>query len=176
VPLAVRFAHSAPREARAHEAFFRAPIEFEAAEDALVLPRELLAQPMPKGDEEVSRFLSRVAEEQLSRIAGNGIVARVQRAMGEDLSVPLRVADMARRLGLSERTLRRHLAAQATTFEALYDDARATVARHLMTRPGVAVAEAAYLTGFSDVRAFHRAFRRWAGTTPGAFRARPARG
>ena len=85
-------------------------------------------------------------------------------------------ASVARRLGVSERTLRRKLHSLGTSHREKRDRARYAVAEQLLARSNVTLAEIASRVGFSEVSAFSRAFRRWTGTTPGAFRRRRAVG
>jgi AraC-like DNA-binding protein len=71
---------------------------------------------------------------------------------------------------MSARTLQRRLAGEGLSFDGVLDELRRELAlRHLADRR-VAIAEVAYLLGFSEPSAFHRAFKRWTGTTPGAAR------
>jgi AraC-like DNA-binding protein len=77
---------------------------------------------------------------------------------------------IARRLGMSERTLHRRLAEQGESFQALATDARRDAAEALLKSDTRNVAEVAFLTGFGDQSAFTRAFKRWTGQTPAAFR------
>ena len=81
------------------------------------------------------------------------------------------LALVAKRLGLSPRTLRRRLAADGSSFSAVAADTRQELARRYVASPDVAITEVAFLLGYSEVSAFHRAFRRWTGSTPAAFRA-----
>jgi AraC-like DNA-binding protein len=73
-------------------------------------------------------------------------------------------AEVARRLGWSERTLARRLAAEGRTFQRVVDDVRFDVASSWL--PTRSVEEVSERLGFADVRSFQRAFRRWTGTTP----------
>ena len=78
---------------------------------------------------------------------------------------------MALRLKVSVRTLHRSLAAEGTSYRRLLDQLRLDIAeRHLMD-DRMSVAEVAFLVGFSELSAFHRAFKRWTGRTPVTFRA-----
>jgi AraC-like DNA-binding protein len=77
---------------------------------------------------------------------------------------------VARELAMSPRTLRRRLATEGLTFERVRDDVLAAIARDRLRDRRQSIAEVAYVLGFSDVRAFNRAFRRWAGVTPGEYR------
>jgi AraC-like DNA-binding protein len=81
-------------------------------------------------------------------------------------------SQIARRLAISERTLRRQLADHGETFQSIATRARRDAAESLLTTTGHSIADIAFLTGFSDQTAFTRAFKRWTGTTPAAFRDR----
>lgn len=80
------------------------------------------------------------------------------------------MAEVARALDTTTRTLRRWLAAEELTFESVRDEALLAIARDRLADPRSSMAEIAYLLGFSDLRAFHRAFKRWTGVTPGQYR------
>jgi AraC-like DNA-binding protein len=79
-------------------------------------------------------------------------------------------ATVAARLGLHPRTLSRRLAQRRTSFRALVDAERLTQARRLL-RAGGTVEHVAHTLGYSDGTAFARAFKRWTGSSPAAFRA-----
>ncbi|MFN9944969.1 MAG: helix-turn-helix transcriptional regulator, partial [bacterium] len=74
---------------------------------------------------------------------------------------------VARRLALGERTLQRRLREEGLTFRALVDDVRHECAKIQRATPEVSVAEVAYSLGFSSPSAFHHAYRRWTGASPG---------
>jgi AraC-like DNA-binding protein len=76
---------------------------------------------------------------------------------------------VAGELGLSARTLRRRLEAEGTSFQRLLDETRFALAEAYLARGPVSTPELAFMLGFSEASAFHRAFRRWTGTTPGAY-------
>ena len=101
----------------------------------------------------------------------------VRRAVERSLSdgVP-ELARIAASLGRSERGLRRALAAEGLPFRILVDGVRRDLAEGLLVNSDYALAEIAFLAGFSEQSALTRAFRRWHGQPPAAFRAenRPA--
>jgi AraC-like DNA-binding protein len=73
---------------------------------------------------------------------------------------------VARELGMSERSLQRHLRELGYTYAALADEVREATARLYLEQPDMALAEIGYLLGFADQSTFHRAFKRWTGCTP----------
>jgi len=81
-----------------------------------------------------------------------------------------RKGQVARQLGMSERTLQRHLAEHGQSFQALVNEVRRQVAESLLTATDNSLNEVAFLTGFADQSAFQRAFKSWTGSTPLGFR------
>lgn len=73
---------------------------------------------------------------------------------------------------LAERTLRRQLAAEGTGFRTLQDEVRSALAHELLVVAELSVAQNARRVGYLEVASFVHAFRRWSGSTPGAYRAR----
>ena len=81
-----------------------------------------------------------------------------------------RVGDVARALGMSQRSLSRHLSSDGQTFAGILDDLRLDLARHYLRDASLSVSEIAWLLGFQEVGAFTHAFKRWTGDTPSAMR------
>jgi AraC-like DNA-binding protein len=79
--------------------------------------------------------------------------------------------DASKALRLSERTLHRRLSVEGVTYSALLDGARFERSRRLMASPDLSIEEIAMACGFLDNSGFYRAFRRWTGLTPRAYRA-----
>lgn len=80
------------------------------------------------------------------------------------------MATIAKQLAMSERTLQRRLSANDLTFKQILESTQADLARNLLTQTDYPLSEVAFLTGFSEQSAFNRAFRRWADSTPSAYR------
>ena len=80
------------------------------------------------------------------------------------------VDTVARRLAVSSRTLQRRLRSEGTSFKAVVDDTRESLARHYLRRTQMTATEIAYLLGFDEATSFFRAFQRWTGTTPETLR------
>jgi AraC-like DNA-binding protein len=76
---------------------------------------------------------------------------------------------VAAQFSMSNRTLRRRLQEESTSFQELHDEVRTELASHSLTHEGRGIEEVASLVGFSDPSAFTKAFRRWTGQTPAEF-------
>ncbi len=174
-PDLVCFKHDPPPVRSAHEAYFGCPVVFGADRDALLLSHETLALPNQLGDDGISAFLISHLNAELEKVRPDaGLEDLVRQAVTRSLSegVP-KMGQIARRLGMSERTLQRRLAGEGISFQAIVETARQQLAEALLNQSSYTLSDVAFLTGFSEQSAFNRAFKRWAGTTPAAFRKEP---
>jgi AraC-like DNA-binding protein len=171
-PAEVRFAHRAPQDSRDHERFFGAPLRFAAGQNALVLPAALLGLPCRRNDPALLSLLDRYAADRLGGAPAVTFADRARAALSEDLqSGNVTAQRLAARLKVSVRTLHRGLAAERTSYRRLLDKLRLDLAERHLRDDRLSVAEVAFLAGFSELSAFHRAFKRWTGHTPATFRA-----
>jgi AraC-like DNA-binding protein len=171
-PVEVTFRHSAPADLSEHRRLFRAPIRFNSLANGLVLPRRLLDLPLLKSDPGLCTVLERHMGDMLERLPQTtSFSLRVRQLVARDLSTAAPNATAAaRKLHMSRRTLQRLLQAEGTSFTDLVDRLRQDLAMRYLREPAIAIAEVAFLLGFSEASAFHRAFKRWQGTTPAAYR------
>ena len=79
--------------------------------------------------------------------------------------------DVAQELGLTLHSLRRELRRDGQSVRGLVENAMCELACGLLATAETPIKEIAYRLGFSEPSAFHRAFKRWTGTTPAEFRA-----
>ncbi|MDQ3033302.1 MAG: AraC family transcriptional regulator, partial [Myxococcota bacterium] len=162
----IRFAHSAPRHARQVMETLRAPVVFDALDTAIVLARAPLDDvPRLASPKLHAYFMPIVAAEIAALQRQRTFADRVRDAIaahpsgtGGDV--------IAASFGITERTLRRRLAEHRTSFRALAEEQRASMALERIAHGGEPLSRIAYELGFSDASAFGRAFRRWHGTTP----------
>ena len=169
--MSVRFRHPAPSTIAPHRAHFRCSVRFDADADAIDFDADTIALETRLGDAGLSAFLLAELEQLRDRRAERSLAEQVRDAITDALceGVPDRQR-IARRLAMSERTLHRRLQEEGLAYRALVDQARRSTAEALLVLPDHTLAEVAFLTGFSDQSAFSRAFKRWSGQTPGAFR------
>lgn len=171
-PVEVLVRHSAPRRVAAHETWFGCPVRFGAELDAILYADETLARPNILGDEGISHYLTTHLDAELSEITREpALVTEAKAAIAQALSegVP-KMAEIARGLGLSARSLHRRLSEHELRFQTLTEETRRDLAEGLLRDESHSLAEIAFLTGFSDQSAFTRAFKRWVGTTPATYR------
>ena len=82
----------------------------------------------------------------------------------------LDIAQVAEHLHVSERTLRRQLASEATSFRSVLDEVRDLLARAYLARTELSTADIAHLLDYAETVSFRRAFMRWNGVTPSEYR------
>jgi AraC-like DNA-binding protein len=172
VPLAVDFSHAEPQDVSEHRRIFRAPLRFRRPRPALVLSRSVLDLPLAQADPGLLTVLEKRVRELISRLApGEGLLERIRRlVMGELSGGDPKVARLARELGMSARTLHRRLREAGTSFREVVDGLRQDLAVRYLAEERLAIAEVAYLLGFSEASAFHRSFKRWTSRTPADYR------
>jgi AraC-like DNA-binding protein len=172
IPLKVGFQYPQPEDVSAYHRLFRAPLEFEQPINFVIFDAALLDQPFPKANPGLFAVLDRYIIELLKKLPRQeNIVDSVR----QEISDGLRGGDagleaIALRLSIAPRTLQRKLKEAGTSHQELLDEMRRELSIHYLQERQMAVCEVAFLLGFSETSAFHRAFKRWTGTTPGEFR------
>lgn len=169
----VALTHAGTREIERYEAFFDCPVRFGANRNAIAIAAKMLDLPTRLGDPAVSRFLTEHLEAELGALETDG--ATFERTLAEHLSKALSdgipsAAAAARAVGMSERTLYRRLAETGLTYQGVLEKTQKSLAENLLSEDRFSIAEVAFLTGFSEQSSFTRAFKRWAGLAPGAYR------
>jgi AraC-like DNA-binding protein len=165
----VTFTHDAPAKPSPYEAFFGVPVRFSEPQDALRFPVALLDHPLRTA----SAPLVDLLDERMREIdtSGDPFLARVRRAIVERFDAgEVDLAHAASRLRMSARTLQRELGRRGVSHRALVDFVRRERAFLLLADGDLSLSEVASRVGFREPSGFFRAFRRWAGTSPQAFR------
>jgi AraC-like DNA-binding protein len=173
LPERVRLMHHRPRNAEFAKVF-GSNVEFGAAADDVTFSNNIRQSPVTSADPYLHKLLISYCEE---AIAYRPRIRSSFRSSVENAVVPLlphgkaRISEIARQLGVSQRTLTRRLSEEGLTFSELLNSLRSDLAnRHLADRD-LAISQIAWLLGYRDVGAFSHAFKRWTGKAPGKARA-----
>jgi AraC-like DNA-binding protein len=155
---------------------FGCPVRFEQADNRLVYPLdELRAAPRfanPRTAEQIEKFAATLAARAATPHAT--LREQVAKQARELLAAGLRAhgVTVARRLGMSARTLQRRLREEEATFRGVRDAVLREVVEALLSNPWLKLEAVALSVGFADVAAFSKAFKRWAGCAPAQYRKR----
>lgn len=169
-PLRVEFAFECEAPSPIYARHFRCPVRFGAIANRLTFDTHWLGTRLP-GFDRIGSFQLRAQLESLvgAPMRRPDLVETLWAAAQRD-GERLAQKALASRINVSERTLRRRLGKLDTSYRAIADDARYAKAKELLSRPETTVAEVAQAVGYSDARAFRRAFKRWSGDLPATFR------
>jgi len=161
-PIAVHFTHRAPRVRAEHEALLECCVRFGQPDTSVVIARGRLDCVPRSANARLHRFLDDHVTDELAALAPHAH-ERAQRLLARRLrderTLP-GLAEVARNLGMSDRTLRRRLADEGVSFRALRTAAQLDLAADLLASPHTSLGEIARACGFADASAFGRAWRR----------------
>ncbi len=171
-PDLVTFRHGPPRDGQLFDAFFGCRVEFGAEADGILFSEATLATENKLGDQALSEFLTTHLEAELENFKSEPSLVRstkdeIARTLSEGLP---KMADVARKLGLSVRSFHRRLADHGVSFQTLAEETRREIALGMLRDESCPFSEIAFLTGFSEQSAFNRAFKRWTNQTPANYR------
>lgn len=171
-PLRVALMRPRPTQcAKEFYRFFGAPVEFSAQRTEIVFDRGTLEQPLPYANPELARISDQTVIDYLARFDRHNIVMRVRAEIIEQLPSGLPSQQkIAASLHMSLRKLQRRLQEEDESFKGLLDSVRRDLATQYLETSHRSVGEIGYLLGFSEPANFARAFKRWVGMTPQAYR------
>lgn len=169
VPEVLRLAHARTKGAREISAYFGCAVEFGASVDEILFARSLSALPIVNADPFLNRLLVNLCEEAVAKrsISRGSIRTQVENAIA--VALPhgnARANAIAKSLGLSQRSLARHLTQEGTSFSQLLNGMRRDLASRYLKDETLSISEIAWLLGYHDIGAFSHAFKHWTGNTP----------
>lgn len=174
-PRAVSLRHAAASRIDSYHPLFGRNVRFQQEHDELVLDREHLTREHRNAEPSLASVLDQHLTSLLARAPADGgdgpFLERVDAALAAELEhgEPT-LAAVASRLHMSPRTLQRRLRDEGTSLSDRLDRTREALATRLLGEPTRSIGEVAFLLGFAEVSTFHRAFKRWTGLTPVAYR------
>jgi AraC-like DNA-binding protein len=145
-------------------------IAFGRAHNRLHFPRAMFDEPLPQADAHTLEMCIAQCDVLMQRYEQRrGITAVVRTKLFRDSGVFPTLPDVAAELDMHPRTLRRRLSEEGTSFRALLNEARSTVAVDLLCNVGLTVEEVSKRLGYTDTSTFCHAFKRWHGMPPSTY-------
>ena len=171
-PLQITFTHARNFGLREIHRILKCPVEFMQPTESWVLPNSVMQLPIVSEDSQLLRILEAHGDYLLSkRRTATGFRSVVEDQLLSVLSSGRVCAAMiAEQLGMSERSFRRQLAREGTSFSEVLDQLRQRLVRRYLKDERVSLQQIAWLLGYSEAGAFNHAFKRWTGTSPGRAR------
>jgi AraC-like DNA-binding protein len=177
VPTRVRLTHLRDNTRFEFAEFFGCDAEFGATVDEVAFAPSAKQMPIVSADPYLNKLLVTYCEEALSsRPKSSGSF----RSSVENAIVPLlphgkaRAGEIARRLGLSQRTFGRRLSLEGLTFSRILEGLRSDLAERYLADGDLSISQIAWLLGYQEVSALTHAFKRWTGKTPREVRSQTA--
>lgn len=171
------FPYPAPSHAQIYPLIFPGPIRFDAHGDGpkqarLWFDPSYLDLPIRRDEKALRQMLQRALPLQVLPYRRDRLLLRQAREILLHQPETLRNASaLARALGLSVRTLHRALKEEGVRLQTLKDEVRQERAREMLKRTQQPIKQIAAKVGFRSEQSFVRAFRKWTGSTPAAWRA-----
>ena len=171
-PLAVRLRRPPPADSAPYRDFFACAVDFGATEDSFVLARDDVDAALPTANRALAATFDVILAEQLAALDEADLAARCKSYLLEQLTSGAPAEnDLASAMGMSRRTLQRRLGELGLSYQQVLDETRHDLARRYLACAPESITEIAFLLGFSEQSAFCRAFKRWSGKSPTAYRA-----
>jgi AraC-like DNA-binding protein len=167
----VWFRHAHPLDTRVHDILFkRAVLVFGASRHAIVFPADRLDLPMRRSDPALHDLLVRSIDDQMMKLSTEMTMTQQVRAiLREDIAIHGSAEFVSEHMKMSQRTLCRRLTSEGTSFQRLLDEVRCGLALRHLIGERMSVSDTARRLGYSEANSFHRAFRRWFGTSPSEY-------
>jgi AraC-like DNA-binding protein len=169
VPKRIRLVHRRDGKYSELTDFLGSDVEFGANKDEASFAQASKDMPVVSADHYLNRLLIAYCEDALRRRpARRGPF----RSSVENAIVPLlphgkaRVDEVARRLGVSQRTLARRLSMERMSFSTVLERLKIDLADRYLADEGLSISQVAWLLGYQEVSSFTHAFKRWTSKTP----------
>lgn len=168
----VHLAYPEPPHAKFYKTSFATPvIKFNCEYSQVFLPANTLDAPVRSANPAEHVVFHQQCEEMLRTLDQvEDTTARVRRLLIQSAGQFLNITQIAELLHVSERTLRRRLDDEATSFKAILEEIKNLLATEYLTKTRLTVAEIAYLLDYAETGNFRRAFVRLNGVTPSDYR------
>ena len=167
-------AYPQPSYAERYRKYFPCPIRFNARYNEIHFDGSFLDVRLPMASVQAARMYRADCQRRVTRIVAGteSLVADIRTRLMASTGAALPLTACAQALAISPRTLRRKLHEGGHSYQDIVDDVRAGQARDYLESSQLTVSVIAERLGFSEPTSFSRAFRRWTGMTPRAFRNR----
>jgi AraC-like DNA-binding protein len=170
----VRFSFPEPGYSDLYSQYFGCPVKYEQPYNEFLFTHAYLDLPLQFANEDIARLCEQRCAQLVKELTEKqGLVQNVYRMLAINPGCPPHLPQIAKHLYMSERTLRRRLAEEGTSFQQIVQNFRMELAKEYLLSTDLPVSEISNLVGYSEPANFHRAFCKRYSVTPNRFRRRP---
>ncbi|MDI1301122.1 MAG: AraC family transcriptional regulator [bacterium] len=171
-PVAIQLDFPEPPQASEFRNIFTARVSYDSASNVIVFPSNWLSLPLVQNPLSLSKFLK---DSLTLIIVGNrqpiGLPEQIRAIISKGYGNAFPdFAQVCEKLSMTPQTLRRRLKEESTSYQAIKDSIRQDAACYYLGKEELSIDEIALMMGFSEASSFHRAFKKWTGQTPAAWR------
>jgi len=173
-PVEVCLTHPRPVAIGPYRESFRTRLRFGAEQNAVVFDAGWLSHPLGGSDSSAQECLMREID-RLEAAGAGSLPAQLRRILyhlfiSGSVHGEASLESVSSLFAIHRRTLNRRLQAEGTTFKTLIESARYDIARQLLRDTQLTISEISINLAYADVASFCRAFHRWSGSSPAAWR------
>jgi len=167
----IQLSYSRPAHSACYDSMLAASVTFDCEHSQFFLPAQVLDMPVKTANRSEHVIRQQQCEEMLRGLSRvEKTTTAVRQLLIQSAGDFLDIAQIAESLHVSERTLRRRLEAESTSFRSTFEEIRDLLAREYLAKTELTVADIAHLLGYSETVNFRRAFVRWNSLTPRGYR------
>jgi AraC-like DNA-binding protein len=167
----LHIAYPAPAYADRYRELFHCPVVFGAPHHLIVFNAELLYKPLKLANPLAKKMLEQECAQLSARLREHTSISdKIRHELSFGAHDYPTLEQLARRINLSPRTIRRHLTTEATSYKDILSDLRRSQALEMIQSTDLPMEKIALKLGYSDVANFYHAFKGWTGSTPGSYR------
>jgi AraC-like DNA-binding protein len=170
-PTRLTLCYPEPPHSGRYPAVFGCRPEFDAPHTSIQFEERHLSEPLRFSNQEMAEICRQQCERWLLAAEDQGsLTVKIKKELLETPGQFPKMDDIAAALGMSVRSLRRHLSADSVTYQELLDQVRSDLAVDYLRNSLLTVEQIAQLVGYGEAASFRKAFRRWTGKAPGDYR------
>ncbi|MCZ6831258.1 MAG: AraC family transcriptional regulator [Gammaproteobacteria bacterium] len=167
----MKFDYPAPPYREVYTEVFACPVHFDCEHSGFVISDRDRELRVSTWDPVTQEACERQCEQIVQRMAdAQGFVDEVRKVVLVQACDRRHAEAIAERLHMSTRNLRRKLGQEGTTFQKVLDDVRCELAKNYLSQTQMRLEDISPLVGFSETSNLRRAFKKWTGHTPSAYR------
>ena len=168
----VDFSYPQPAYAEAYKKVFDCPLRFNAHTNAIRVPVTVLDEPLLMSSPQVAALCKAQCDALMKKLSvHDAFVESLRRFLIDARPNFPTIDEMAERLHISARTLRRRLKERDTSYRELLDEIRLELAQQYLRDTQLSIDQIAALVGFEETTSFRKAYKSWTGISASQYRA-----